>query len=123
MSQFTIFVLLGVTFEEQMEHPLELFLCSVSSMILLVMLIKVVAKERVCSVIIFSSNPIVFRNSYELLNLGAFAVYLEPWHSDIFEFLDLRKNHGKVQSLLLGCITFAYENSNHQSSAVTAALS
>ncbi|KAE8767912.1 Glucan endo-1,3-beta-glucosidase 7 [Hordeum vulgare] len=25
----------------------------------------------------------------------AFAVYLEPWHADIFEFLDLRKNHGK----------------------------
>jgi len=25
---------------------------------------------------------------------GAFAVYLEPWHADIFEFLDLRKkNH------------------------------
>lgn len=27
---------------------------------------------------------------------GAFAIYLEPWHSDVFEFLDLRKNHGKV---------------------------
>ena len=26
---------------------------------------------------------------------GAFAIYLEPWHSDIFEFIDLRKNHGK----------------------------
>lgn len=26
---------------------------------------------------------------------GSFAVYLEPWHSDIFDFLDLRKNHGK----------------------------
>ncbi|OVA00254.1 Ribonucleotide reductase large subunit [Macleaya cordata] len=25
---------------------------------------------------------------------GAIAVYLEPWHSDIFEFLNLRKNHG-----------------------------
>jgi len=25
---------------------------------------------------------------------GAFAVYLEPWHADIFAFLDLRKNHG-----------------------------
>ncbi|MEK6819940.1 MAG: ribonucleoside-diphosphate reductase subunit alpha, partial [Nanoarchaeota archaeon] len=25
---------------------------------------------------------------------GAFAVYLEPWHADIFEFLDLRKNTG-----------------------------
>ncbi|KAM3223944.1 hypothetical protein ACQJBY_057373 [Aegilops geniculata] len=26
---------------------------------------------------------------------GAFAIYLEPWHADIYEFLDLRKNHGK----------------------------
>ena len=26
---------------------------------------------------------------------GAFAIYLEPWHSDVFEFVDLRKNHGK----------------------------
>lgn len=25
---------------------------------------------------------------------GSFAIYLEPWHADIFEFLDLRKNHG-----------------------------
>ena len=25
---------------------------------------------------------------------GSFAVYLEPWHSDIVSFLDLRKNHG-----------------------------
>ncbi|KAK9270802.1 hypothetical protein L1049_026387 [Liquidambar formosana] len=28
---------------------------------------------------------------------GAFAVYLEPWHADIIEFLDLRKNHGKEE--------------------------
>lgn len=28
---------------------------------------------------------------------GSFAVYLEPWHADIFEFLDLRKNHGKEE--------------------------
>lgn len=26
---------------------------------------------------------------------GAFAIYLEPWHADIFEFLELRKNNGK----------------------------
>ena len=25
---------------------------------------------------------------------GSFAIYIEPWHGDIFEFLDLRKNHG-----------------------------
>jgi ribonucleoside-diphosphate reductase alpha chain len=28
---------------------------------------------------------------------GSFAIYLEPWHADIFEFLDLRKNHGKEE--------------------------
>ena len=28
---------------------------------------------------------------------GAFAVYLEPWHSDIYEFLALKKNHGKEE--------------------------
>ena len=25
---------------------------------------------------------------------GSFAIYLEPWHSDILEFLELKKNHG-----------------------------
>lgn len=28
---------------------------------------------------------------------GSFAVYVEPWHADIFDFLDLRKNHGKEE--------------------------
>ncbi len=28
---------------------------------------------------------------------GAFAIYIEPWHADINEFLDLRKNHGKEE--------------------------
>lgn len=28
---------------------------------------------------------------------GSFAIYLEPWHPDIFDFLDLRKNHGKEE--------------------------
>lgn len=28
---------------------------------------------------------------------GSFAIYIEPWHDDIFEFLDLRKNHGKEE--------------------------
>jgi ribonucleoside-diphosphate reductase alpha chain len=28
---------------------------------------------------------------------GSIAVYLEPWHADIFDFLDLRKNHGKEE--------------------------
>ena len=28
---------------------------------------------------------------------GSFAIYLEPWHADIFEFLHLKKNHGKEE--------------------------
>ncbi len=28
---------------------------------------------------------------------GAFSVYLEPWHADVFSFLELRKNHGKEE--------------------------
>ncbi|ODV98594.1 hypothetical protein PACTADRAFT_48317 [Pachysolen tannophilus NRRL Y-2460] len=28
---------------------------------------------------------------------GAFALYLEPWHSDIFDFIDIRKNQGKEE--------------------------
>ena len=28
---------------------------------------------------------------------GAFAMYLEPWHADISDFLDLKKNHGKEE--------------------------
>ena len=28
---------------------------------------------------------------------GAFAIYLEPWHADVFDFLDLKKNHGKEE--------------------------
>jgi ribonucleotide reductase alpha subunit len=26
---------------------------------------------------------------------GSFAMYLEPWHADVFEFLELKKNTGK----------------------------
>jgi ribonucleoside-diphosphate reductase alpha subunit len=37
---------------------------------------------------------------------GSFAMYLEPWHGDIFKFLDLRKNHGneedRCRDLFLG---------------------
>jgi len=37
---------------------------------------------------------------------GAFAIYLEPWHADIFSFVELRKNHGteetRTRDLFLG---------------------
>lgn len=26
---------------------------------------------------------------------GAFAIYIEPWHADVFDVLELKKNHGK----------------------------
>lgn len=29
---------------------------------------------------------------------GSFAIYLEPWHADVFDFLDLKKNHGKEEN-------------------------
>ncbi len=28
---------------------------------------------------------------------GAFAMYLEPWHADVFDYIDIRKNHGKEE--------------------------
>jgi len=29
---------------------------------------------------------------------GSIAIYLEPWHADIFDFIELRKNHGKEEN-------------------------
>lgn len=29
---------------------------------------------------------------------GSFAIYLEPWHADVFDFIQLRKNHGKEEA-------------------------
>lgn len=29
---------------------------------------------------------------------GAFAIYIEPWHADVYDFLDLKKNHGKEEA-------------------------
>ena len=29
---------------------------------------------------------------------GLLAIYLEPWHADVFDFLDLKKNHGKEEN-------------------------
>lgn len=29
---------------------------------------------------------------------GAFAIYLEPWHADVFDFLEMKKNTGKDES-------------------------
>eukprot|EP00913_Durusdinium_trenchii_P034438 g32219.t1 len=28
---------------------------------------------------------------------GSFAMYLEPWHADVYDFIELRKNHGKEE--------------------------
>lgn len=35
---------------------------------------------------------------------GAFAIYLEPWHADIIDFLDLRKNTGKEEQVKIHII-------------------
>ena len=43
---------------------------------------------------------------------GSFAIYLEPWHGDIFEFLEMKKNHGDEEmklvtfSMLYGYLIF-----------------
>lgn len=29
---------------------------------------------------------------------GSFAMYIEPWHADVFDFLDMKKNHGKEEA-------------------------
>ena len=41
----------------------------------------------VCVTLLMSQRP------------GAFAIYLEPWHPDVFDFLDLRKNHGSEEKV------------------------
>jgi len=46
----------------------------------------------------------VYNNTARFVNQGggkrqgSFAMYLEPWHADVFAFLDLKKNHGKEES-------------------------
>lgn len=45
----------------------------------------------------------VFNNTARAINqgggkrMGSFAIYLEPWHMDILDFLKLKKNHGKEE--------------------------
>lgn len=41
----------------------------------------------------------VFNNTARYVNQGgkrkgAFAIYIEPWHADVFDFLELKLNHG-----------------------------
>ncbi|KAK0219425.1 ribonucleotide reductase large subunit, partial [Armillaria nabsnona] len=48
---------------------------------------------------------------------GAFAIYFELWHPDIFEFLNPRKNHGKEESHvrdLLDSSSFVSEEANFE---------
>ena len=39
---------------------------------------------------------------------GAFAMYLEPWHADVFDFLDLKKNHGSEEKVKKKLIALKY---------------
>jgi len=108
-----------------MAHLMASFWCSESSMTQPTTLIKVVARGRVALIIFafiaieyYCVVPLLLRSqacshswTYFIawvLNGGlpvwsvyAFAVYLEPWHADVFDWLDLRKNHHKVQRSLL----------------------
>ena len=45
----------------------------------------------------FVSGETKLMTTWFLQRPGAFAIYLEPWHADIFEFLDLKKNTGKEE--------------------------
>ncbi|QLL30900.1 hypothetical protein HG536_0A07150 [Torulaspora globosa] len=71
-----------------------------------------VSNIRSCGALISGSNGIssglvpmlrVFNNTARYVDQGgnkrpgAYCIYLEPWHADIFEFLQLRKNHGKEE--------------------------
>ena len=40
---------------------------------------------------------------------GSIAVYLEPWHADIFEFLDLKKNTGKEEQVSCIFVNIHYQ--------------
>jgi len=100
-----------------MELQMELSQCSVSSMIQLDMLIKGVEKGKdpllfilvcVCSsfccffdcdgwdCLISLSIPTKTSKSshFPILFFFFFLFFSEPWHADIFQFLDLKKNHG-----------------------------
>src|SRR6476620_3807500 len=65
-----------------MEYLMESFLCFEFLIIRLDMLIKV----AISGIDLINNRP------------GAFAIYLEPWHADIFAFLDLKKNTGKEEN-------------------------
>lgn len=71
-----------------------------------------VSNIRACGAFISGSNGVssglvpmlrVFNNTARYVDQGgnkrpgAYCIYLEPWHADVIEFLDLRKNHGKEE--------------------------
>jgi len=64
------------------------------------MLIREEGREKVCYCLHSNilGHRFLFRPDFDVISfdVGAFAAYLEPWHADIFDFLELRKNHGKV---------------------------
>ncbi len=118
-------MLQAATSMEQMAHLMASFWCSEASTTQPTTLIKVVSRGRVRLIIFafiateyYCVVPLLLwsqacSHSWTyfmawILNIGllvrsvyAFAVYLEPWHADVFDWLDLRKNHHKVQRSLL----------------------
>jgi ribonucleotide reductase alpha subunit len=37
---------------------------------------------------------------------GSFAIYIETWHADVFDFLDLKKNTGKEE---MRCVIYSLQ--------------
>jgi ribonucleoside-diphosphate reductase subunit M1 len=46
----------------------------------------------------FGSGLVASRDDRQLTRQSnPCSIYLEPWHADVFDFIDLRKNHGKEE--------------------------
>ena len=67
------------------------------------------SQKRIKIGFIISSNFRTKSNTASYVDQGgnkrseAFAIYLEPWYADIFNFLDLRKNHEAASQGLILC--------------------
>ena len=89
---------LGVTSLVPMGRLTVLSRCSECLTTLLAMWTKVVENARyVLSLSLSLSLFFFFLLLCSIPPQGAIAVYLEPWHADILEWLQLRKNHGQEE--------------------------
>lgn len=84
---------LALTLPAPTVHQTELYLCSAYSTTPLVLLTKAAAREMEVS----QCKTKLFTTMFPLTGANQDFRYTEPWHSDIFDFLDLRKNSGKEE--------------------------